>query len=52
MRVCVCVHALRACYVLRVKCLMLVMLVRHVACASAWACAGQRYSPEDLPRPH
>jgi hypothetical protein len=46
--VCVCVCALRACCVGN-KCLM---SVRHVACASVWACAGQRYSTEDLPRLH
>jgi hypothetical protein len=27
------------------------VLVGHVACASVWACASQRHSTEDLPRP-
>jgi hypothetical protein len=33
-----CVHALRACCVCVGP-----MLIRHVTCASVWACAGQRY---------
>jgi hypothetical protein len=48
-RVCVRVHALRAARLLRGKCLV---LVRHAACVSVWACADQRHSTEDPPMPH